>query len=133
MPTLHAVRGRDRMADAHRGAALSYPARYPSGEDAIATKGGARVAEDEGEERTLFTTAEAAAQLGITQATVKTAITLGTLKVVRIHARLNMVTAAAIEEYRRAHLGQQGRPKGARNRPKSAADEDGAGETGAAG
>ena len=120
MPTLNAVREHDR---AHRGMALPYPARYPSGKDAHVTKGGLRVPKDEGEGRDLFTTAEAAAQLGITQATVKTAITLGTWKVVRIHARLNMVTAAAIEEYRREHLGQQGRRKGVRNRPKGAGDD----------
>jgi hypothetical protein len=57
MPTLNAVR--------------PGPARYPRGEDAIATEGGARVPEDEGadqgEARDLFTTTEAAAQLGITQ------------------------------------------------------------------
>jgi len=124
MPTLNAVRGRDRMTDAHRGAALSYPARYPSGEDAIVTEGGARVAEDEGAGRDLFTTAEAAAQLGIKQTAVKAAITLGTLKAVRINPRLNMVTAAAIEEYRREHLRRQGRPKGSRNQPKGEGKHD---------
>ncbi len=110
MPTLDAVRPR--------------PARYPSGEDAIATKGGARVAEDEDEGRDLFTTAEAAAQLGIKQTAVKAAITLGTLKAVRINPRLNMVTAAAIEEYRATHLRRQGRPKGSRNRPRKEGEHD---------
>jgi len=90
----------------------------------------------EGEERTLFTTAEAAALLGIKQSTVKVAVRLGTLQIERVSPRLNLITAASIEAYRRTHLGRRGRPKGARNRPKSAADENGAsggGETGAAG
>jgi excisionase family DNA binding protein len=62
------------------------------------------------EERTLFTTTEAARQLGISPSTVKDAIATGTMDYVPIHARLNMVTRAAIEAYRRDHLGQQGRP-----------------------
>ncbi len=114
MPTLNAVR--------------PGPARYPRGEDVIATEGGARVPEDEGadqgEARDLFTTTEAAAQLGITQGAVKAAITVGTLKAVRINPRLNMVTAAAIEEYRREHLRRQGRPRGSRNRPKGEGEHD---------
>jgi len=118
MPTPNAVRVRGR-GRAHRGATLPRPTRYPSGGDTHATKGGARVAEDEGEGRNLFTTAEAAAQFGIKQTAVKAAITLGTLKAVRINPRLNMVTAAAIEEYRREHLGRQGRPRGSRNGPKA--------------
>jgi hypothetical protein len=62
------------------------------------------------EERTLFTTAEAAAMLGISPQAVRTAAWIGTLDVERINPRLNMVTRAAIEAYRRDHLGQQGRP-----------------------
>jgi len=62
------------------------------------------------EERTLFTTTEAARQLGISPSTVKDAIATGTMDYVPIHARLNMVTQQAIEAYRRDHLGQQGRP-----------------------
>jgi len=69
------------------------------------------------EERTLFTTTEAARQLGISPSTVKDAIATGTLEHVPIHARLNMVTLAAIEAYRRDHLGQQGRPKGTKGKP----------------
>lgn len=59
--------------------------------------------------RTLFTTAEAAQQLGIAHISVKSAIRLGTLTVQRINPRLNMVTAEAIETYRRDHLGRRGR------------------------
>ncbi len=70
------------------------------------------------EERTLFTTAEAAAMLGITHDAVKMAVRVGTLSVERINPRLNLVTRAAIEAYRRDHLGREGRPKGAKNKPK---------------
>ena len=70
------------------------------------------------EERTLFTTAEAAAMLGITHDAAKMAVRVGTLPVERINPRLNMVTRAAIEAYRRDHLGREGRPKGAKNKPK---------------
>jgi len=72
-----------------------------------------------GEERTLFTTAEAAAMLGIAHETVKAQIRLGRLAAERINPRLNMVTRAAIEAYRRDHLGREGRPKGAKNKPKA--------------
>ncbi len=75
--------------------------------------------EGEGEGRTLFTTAEAAAQLGITQGTVKTAVRLGTLQVERVSPRLNLITSASIDAYRRAHLGRRGRPKGAKNKNAS--------------
>jgi len=78
------------------------------------------------EERTLFTTTEAATQLGISPSTVKDAIATGTLEYVPIHARLNMVTRAAIEAYRRDHLGQQGRPAHKKTgRKKTAAPREG--------
>lgn len=67
-----------------------------------------------------YTTAEAADELGLTQAAVKYAIKRGTLDHVQVHARLNMVPAPSVEAYRRTHLGHQGRPKGARNKPKGA-------------
>ncbi len=75
------------------------------------------------EERTLFTTAEAAAMLGITHDAVKMAVRVGTLPVERINPRLNMVTRAAIEAYRRDYLGRVGRPsrKKARKTRKAAA------------
>ncbi len=73
------------------------------------------------EERTLFTTTEAARQLGISPSTVKDAIATGTMDYVPIHARLNMVTRAAIEAYRRDHLGQQGRPARKKATKKAAA------------
>lgn len=74
------------------------------------------------EERTLFTTAEAAAMLGITHDAVKMAVRVGTLPVERINPRLNMVTRAAIEAYRRDYLGRVGRPsrKKARKTRKAA-------------
>jgi len=74
------------------------------------------------EERTLFTTAEAAAMLGITHDAVKMAVRVGTLPVERINPRLNLVTRAAIEAYRRDYLGRVGRPsrKKARKTRKAA-------------
>jgi len=75
------------------------------------------------EERTLFTTAEAAAMLGISPEAVRTAAWIGTLKVEKINPRLNMVTREAIEAYRRDYLGRVGRPsrKKARKTRKAAA------------
>ncbi len=69
------------------------------------------------EERTLFTTAEAAAMLGISPQAVRTAAWIGTLQVEKINPRLNMVTREAIEAYRRDYLGRVGRP----SRKKAAA------------
>jgi len=99
-----------------KGVGLPRPTRYDRGDT---TRGRRCVQEDEGEgeERTLFTTAEAAALLGIKQSTVKVAVRLGTLQVERVSPRLNLITAASIEAYRRAHLGRRGRPKGAKNKP----------------
>jgi len=109
-----AVRGRDRVAGVRKGSALPRPKRYDRGDT---TRG--RTCVQEGEGRTLFTTAEAAAQLGISHGTVKTAIVLGTLPAERINPRLNMITAEAIAAYRRDHLGRRGRPKGAKNKNAS--------------
>jgi len=118
------VRRRGQVAGVRGGARLPRPTRYDRGDT---TKGRTRVqkGEGEGEGRTLFTTAEAAAQLGISQGTVKTAVRLGTLPVERVSPRLNLITAASIEAYRRAHLGRQGRPKGAKNKPKAVPPADG--------
>ncbi|HET8627463.1 MAG TPA: helix-turn-helix domain-containing protein [Thermomicrobiales bacterium] len=80
------------------------------------------------EERTLFTTAEAAAMLGISHVAVKSAAYNGTLAVVRVNPRLNMVTREAIEDYRRDHLGRVGRPprkkKARKSRPAPAVAPD---------
>ena len=73
-------------------------------------------------ERTLFTTAEAAAQLGISQNAVQNAIQRGTLEHVPISPRLNMVTLAGIEAYRRAHLGHVGRPPRTKRRTRPATE-----------
>ncbi len=119
------VSGRGRVTGGRGGMGLPRPTRYDRGDT---TRGRTCMQEGTGEGRTLFTTAEAAVQLGISHGAVKTAIVQGTLQAQRINPRLNMITAAAIAAYRRDHLGQKGRPKGAKNKPKSAAD---AGETGA--
>jgi len=116
------VRRRGQVAGVRGGARFPRSTRYDRGDT---TKGRTRVQEGEGEGRTLFTTAEAAAQLGISQGTVKTAVRLGTLPVERISPRLNLITAEAIAAYRRAHLGRQGRPKGAKNKPKVPPPADG--------
>ncbi len=108
--------GRGRVAGVRGRADLPRPARYDKGDT---RRGRARVPEGEGQGRTLFTTAEAAAQLGITHDAVKMAVRIGTLPVERINPRLNIITGEAIEAYRRAHLGRQGRPKGAKNKPKT--------------
>jgi len=67
---------------------------------------------------TYYTTAEAAVELGLSQAAVRYAIARGTLEHAVINPRLNMVSRASIERYRRERLGQAGRPPGRRNKPK---------------
>ncbi len=121
MVTRRGAGGRGRVAGVRGGVGLSRPTRYDRGDT---TRGRRCVQEGEGEERTLFTTAEAAAQLGISQGAVKMAIVQGTLKAQRINPRLNMVTAASIAAYRRDHLGRRGRPKGAKNKPEASTTTD---------
>ncbi len=110
------VRGHGRVTGVRGGAGLPRPTRYDRGDT---TRGRTCMQEGAGEGRTLFTTAEAAAQLGISHGAVKTAIVLGTLPAERINPRLNMITAEAIAAYRRDHLGRRGRPKGAKNKPEA--------------
>ncbi len=84
----------------------------------------------EGEQRTLFTTSEAAHLLGITPGTVKDAIVRGTLDYIPINPRLNMVTVEAIEKYRRERLGKRGGYRG--RKPKvtdELAHDSGSGDT----
>ncbi len=71
-----------------------------------------------GEQRTLFTTSEAAHLLGITPGAVKDAIVRGALDYIPINPRLNMVTVDAIEKYRRERLGKRGGYRG--RKPKAA-------------
>ena len=54
-----------------------------------------------------LTTAEAAEVLGLSQGTVKLAITRGTLKARKV-SRINMIAPEDLEKYRREHLGKQG-------------------------
>jgi excisionase family DNA binding protein len=79
------------------------PTRYDTGR---------RVCMQQDEERSLFTVAEVARQLGISENTVRSAIKRGSLGVERVSPRLNMVTAQAIAEYRQAHLGKRGGYRG---------------------
>ncbi len=72
------------------------------------------------EQRTLFTTSEAAHLLGITPGAVKDAIGRGALDYIPINPRLNMVTLDAIEKYRRERLGKRGGYRG--RKPKAAED-----------
>jgi len=66
----------------------------------------------------LYTTTEAAAMLGVSPNTIKNAIKRGIMAYEQVNPRLNVVTAEAIETYRRERLGQRGgyRP-GAGRRP----------------
>lgn len=78
------------------------------------------------EGKTYYTTAEAAARLGVSHSAVRFAITNGTLESVEVNPRLNMVPEVSLEHYRRAHLGRRGRPKGSRNKAKTAPTESAA-------
>jgi len=77
-----------------------------------------RACVSDGERRTLFTAAEAAAMLGVSPNTIRSAIKRGIMAYEPINPRLNLVTLEAIETYRRERLGQRGgyRP-GAGRRP----------------
>jgi len=65
---------------------------------------------DRDEQRTHFTTAEAAALLGITQQGVHSAIRRGHLQTELVNPRLRLIPRRAIEAYRQERLGQVGRP-----------------------
>lgn len=71
----------------------------------------------EDEERTVFTVAEAARELGISENTVKGAIKRGVIQVQRMSPRLNLIAAAEIEKYRRERLGKRGGYRGRRSKP----------------
>jgi len=94
------------------------PRRYPTGMDMEHE----RTLFTTAEATTLLTTAEAATQLGISRNAVQNAIRRGTLAHVAINPRLNMVTVAGIEAYRRAHLGQVGRPPRKKRRKRTPVD-----------
>ncbi len=116
MMTPRTTRGRGQTGAMRRGAGLPRPTRY---DKESTTPGRARVPlVIDG--ITHYSTAEAAARLGLKLPTVKDAIATGTLAYRAVGPRLNMVPEPALEEYRRTHLGRRGRPKGARNKPKTA-------------
>ncbi len=55
-----------------------------------------------------FTLAEAAAQLGITSAALRGAAARKRIHVQQINPRLNIITVAEVERYRREYLGHKG-------------------------
>jgi hypothetical protein len=80
----------------------------------------------------LYTAAEAAAMLGVSPHTIRSAIQRGIMAYEQINPRLNMVTVDAIEAYRRERLGQRGgyRPgagRRPRHEPTAPAGEEGQG------
>ena len=62
----------------------------------------------------LFTTTEAAAELGLSPPSVRYAIMRGILQPMRLGARTVLITRDEIERYRREHLGRRGKIKPAR-------------------
>ncbi len=69
-----------------------------------------------------YTTAQAAATLGITQIAVQAAIRRGALESEAISPRLRLVSQAAIDAYRANHLGQVGKPSRKKQRMKRKAE-----------
>jgi Helix-turn-helix domain len=59
----------------------------------------------------LYTTTEAAQELGLSPHSVRYAIGRGVLGVVELDKRTNLIPAAEVERYRREHLGQRGKRK----------------------
>ena len=62
-----------------------------------------------------YTLADAATKLGVTHSALRWAANRGTLAPVEKYGKVWIVTEAALERYRREHLGQRG-PKPGRNR-----------------
>ncbi len=96
---------------------LPHPARKPRP---------TRYAKTMTHERTLFTTAEVAAMLGLSQYAIKSAIRRGTLESVLASPHVRLISQTAIDTYRREHLGHVGRParKKRRKRAGAAAPEE---------
>ncbi len=65
-----------------------------------------------------YTTAQVAAELGITLIAVQAAIRRGTLESEAISPRIRLVSQAAIDAYRADHLGQVGKPSRKKQRMK---------------
>ncbi len=124
MRTRRGAGGRGRVAGMRGGVGLPRPTRYDRGDTTRGRRCVQHEGDGEGKARTHFTTAEAAAMLGIAHETVKAQIRLGRLVAEQINPRLNMVTAASIAAYRRDHLGRRGRPKGAKNKPEVSTTPD---------
>jgi len=115
MMTAHTLNGRARTTDVPNEPGLPRPARYDKARTAKArtTRGRGRKSVPlviDG--ITHYSTAEAAERLGLALSTVKGAIATGALAYRAVGPRKNMVPEPALEEYRRAHLGRRGRPKG---------------------
>ena len=55
-----------------------------------------------------YTIAEAALALGLAASTVRQLVANGALASRKVGARLNLIPARALDEYRAAHLGRQG-------------------------
>lgn len=58
--------------------------------------------------RDWYTTSEAAAELGLSPATVRDAVRRGAIRAENIHGRLNSISAAELARYRAEHKGGKG-------------------------
>jgi len=69
-----------------------------------------------------YTTAQAAAMLGITQIAVQTAIKRDLIESELVSPRLRLISQAALDAYRAHHLGQVGQPSRKKRRLKQKAE-----------
>ncbi len=69
-----------------------------------------------------YTTAQAAAMLGVTQIAVQTAIKRGLMESELASPRTRLVSQAALDAYRAHHLGQVGQPSRKKQRMKRKAE-----------
>ena len=69
-----------------------------------------------------YTTAQAAAMLGVKQIAVQTAIKRDLIASERVSPRLRLLSQAAIDAYRTHHLGQVGQPSRKKQRMKRKAE-----------
>jgi excisionase family DNA binding protein len=71
-----------------------------------------------------LTVAQAARELGLTPQGVRKAVAVGTLQVVRLDGRTNLVPRSEIERYRREHQTGRGRPPKSRTQPATPAESE---------
>jgi excisionase family DNA binding protein len=72
----------------------------------------------------LLSVAQAAQELGLAPVSIRHAIMRGTLGVVRLDGRTNLVPRSELERYRQEHLRKRGRPAKTTEQPATQSAEE---------